>query len=199
MSEEIENKIRLEQARRDAIRSRIDKSDGISGGMNDNEKLQRREKLYGSGDEKKEEKKESSKFAKVAGTLALAKKAKDIMSAPTEIKAMDVSIYGIAFTLALLKDLLDLAFIGSLPAIGTVITFCISMAIGAILLFDGVSGAQRKIARNLTKRFLVLIAGTMVEGILFGLNFFPFEFFTVGIIYWMALVDRKKETRTING
>ncbi|MFA6183884.1 MAG: hypothetical protein WC682_02150 [Parcubacteria group bacterium] len=193
--EEINNKIRLNQVRRETVENKINKADGIRDNMNGSEKFRRREGLYGKENEKKETKKYTGKLAKIAAPLAAARKAKDLVTAPTEFRIMDVFVYGLAMALAFLKDLLDLAFIGSLPAIGTVITFCISIAIGFVLLFDGVTMSKRKVARRLTKKFLILIAGTIVEGVLFGLNFLPFEMLTVGIIYWMSLVDRKSEKR----
>lgn len=193
--EEMQNKIRLSQARRDAVNSRMNKADGIKSNTPRDEKVKIRDANYGKELASKGAKKYSSNFAKIVAPLVIAKKAKDIVTAPTEIQAMDVPIYGIAFSLALLKDILDLAFIGSLPAIGTVVTFCVSIAIGFVLIFDGISVSQRRVARRMTRRFLILIAGTLAEGILFGLNFFPIETITVAIIYWMALVDRKAEAR----
>ncbi len=179
---ELDNKFRLDEARRKALRARMQKADRNSS----------KKSLYGGASEGKETKNRNGGLKGLKNPLAVAKKAKDIATAPIKIQSSDIPIYGVAFMLAGLKDLLDLSFIGSLPVIGTAITFCISIAIGFILLFDGVSGFQRKIARRLTRRYLVLIVGTMIEGFLFGLNFFPFEMFTVVIIYWMSLVDRKK-------
>lgn len=195
--EEIKNKIRLDQVRRAAVRNRIDRADGIRPDMSAEEKAKIRKDKYGGASENKASKAYSGKFAKIVAPLVVAKKAKDIATAPMEIKLTDIPIYGLAVVLALFKDILDFAFIGSLPAIGTVVTFCVSMAIGFILLFDGISSSQRKVARRMTRRFLILIAGTMVEGIFFGLNFFPFEVMTVLIIYWMSLADRKAESRAI--
>lgn len=193
--EEIQNKIRLNEARRAAVEKRLDKADGIRPNMSNDEKLSKRNNLYGKDILGKESKRYDGKFAKAVAPLAIAKKAKDLVTAPTEIQAMDVPIYGLAFALALLKDLLDLAFIGSLPAIGTVITFCVSIAIGFILLFDGITLSQRRMARRMVRRFLVLAAGTLAEGILFGLNFFPIETLVVAIIFWMSLADRKRSAR----
>lgn len=193
--EEVQNKMRLAQARREAVQNRLDKADGIKSGMSGEDKYKKREKLYGKEKEGRSSKEYAGKLGKIIAPLAAAKAAKDIVTAPSSFQVMDIPIYGVALILALLKDLLDLVLVGSLPAIGTVITFCISMAIGFVLLFDGVSSSQRKVARKLAKKFLILIAGTMVEGIFFGLNFLPFEALTVGIIYWISLVERKKEVR----
>ncbi len=179
---ELDNKFRLNEARRNSAKKGMQRADGFAN----------KKKLYGKKEEFGVRKKRADKFKGLKQPMAVAKKAKNIATAPTKIQPSDIPIYGTAFMLAGLKDLLDLSFIGSLPAIGTAITFCISIAIGFVLLFDGVSGFQRKVARRMTRRFLVLIAGTMVEGFLFGLNFLPFEMITVGIIYWMSLSDRKK-------
>ncbi len=181
----MQNKIRLDEARRKALRKRIRKAD----------KNRSKERLYGGKEEAKEARKIARNFSGQGNPVAVAGKAKNMVSAPTRVQASDIPIYGLAFVLAGLKDLLDLSMIGSLPVIGTVITFCVSMAIGFVLLFDGgvsVAGKRRRVARRLTRKFLILIAGTMVEGFLFGLNFLPFEMITVGIIYWMSLADRKK-------
>lgn len=195
--DEMQNKIRLNQARRDAVRNRVDRADGVTKNMSAEKVGKIRDNKYGKEIEKSSAKNKSGRFAKIVAPLVIAKKAKDMVTAPTEIQVMDVPIYGLAFSLALFKDILDIAVIGALPAIGTVITFCISIAIGFILIFDGISVSQRRIARRMTRRFLILIAGTLAEGILFGLNFFPIETMTVAIIYWMSLVDRKAEARAI--
>lgn len=195
--EEMQNKIRLNEARRgDSAEKSLDNSNKVKPSVGDGKKAII--KNNDSSSKNKESNGLRGKFAKIAVPLAAIKKAKDIVTAPTKVQVTDVPIYGIAFALALFKDLLDLAFIGSLPAIGTVITFCISMAIGFVLLFDGVSNYKRKVVRNMMRRWLVLIGGTIAEGVLFGLNFMPIETLVVGIIYWMALVDRKKSVSSNN-
>jgi hypothetical protein len=181
MSEEFNNKIRLNEARRSAVKNRIKKADGSRS----------KESLYGGREEKKTAKNKKNPFKGMKNPIKITKKAKNIATAPTAIMATDIAIYGVAFALAGFKDLLDLAFIGSLPAVGTVVTFCVSIAIGFVLLFDGISSSQRRVARRMTRKFLVLIGGTIIEVILFGLNFLPFEMITVGVIYWMSLADRK--------
>jgi hypothetical protein len=99
--------------------------------------------------------------------------------------------YIIALIAALLKDALDLAFIGSLPGIGTVITICCSILIFFMMLLSG-SGQRRKMARGMIKKGLLLLGGTIVEMIGFGINFFPIETFTVALVYLMELSERKK-------
>lgn len=182
---ELDNKIRLNQVRRDAVREKLEKNDSLDSNKN----------LRKGTKEKGLAKKYSNNLKKITSPVAAAKTAKDLLTTPTEIKVMDVPIYGMALALAGFKDLLDLA-IGVTP-IATVIGFCISMAIGLVLMFDGVSSSRRMVARNLTKKLLILIAGTMVESFLFGLNLFPFEMATVALIYWITLRERKKEKRLI--
>ncbi|MFZ2153963.1 MAG: hypothetical protein WAV16_01915 [Candidatus Moraniibacteriota bacterium] len=196
--EEINNKIRLNQARRAAVQERVDKADGITPNMNVDQRLKRKEKLYGKYGEKSNTKDYAKNFTKIASPVAVMKKGVDMVTAPMQFRVMDVPIYGMALALAGFKDLLDLA-IGIIPGVVTVIGWCISMAIGFILLFDGVGGAQRKVARNLTKKMLVLLAGTIVESLFFGLNYLPFEMFTVAIIYWMSLLERKRAQRIEEG
>ena len=48
-------------------------------------------------------------------------------------------LYGIALSLAILKDILDLAMIGSLPGIGSIITAMISITIGFIMFMQQAS------------------------------------------------------------
>ena len=177
---ELDNKIRLNQVRRDAVREKLNMSDRHGSNKS----------LYGGKKENEGAKKYANKLKKIASPIAAAKAAKDIVTAPMEFRVMDVPIYGMALALAGFKDLLDLA-IGLTP-IATVIGFCISIAIGLILLFDGVSSSKRMV----TKKYLILIAGTMTESFLFGLNLFPFEMATVALIYWITLLERKKEKRS---
>ena len=87
--------------------------------------------------------------------------------------------------IALLKDLLDLVGIGSLPGIGTVVTICFSFLIWMLLfLFDKSSqGARSNI--QLT-RGLVLLGFGLVEAVGFGLNFLPIETTMVIVLYQLA-------------
>ena len=170
---ELENKIRLNQARREAEKKKAEESNKNNSSIGRN-------------------------IIRRIGPMAAFNTAKDAMLAFTAFRITDVFIYGIALILALFKDFLDIAIIGSLPGIGTVITWMISGSIALLLMFDGVSGSKRRIAGGLVKRMLVLIGGTIVEGFLFGLNFFPFEMFTVGLIYFMSLMERKQEKRLNN-
>jgi hypothetical protein len=97
-------------------------------------------------------------------------------------------LFGIALALAMLKDILDFVGLGSLPAIGTVITLCVSLAIGFIMLLTGSRG-MAKMARGMAKRFGVLAGGTAAE-MFFGINFIPIETIVVIIVFYMTLRDR---------
>ena len=91
---------------------------------------------------------------------------------------------------ALLKDISDYVGIGSLPAIGTVITICCSIFIGFMMLLGGSTG-KRRTAQKVMRKFLVLSGGTLIE-LLFGINFLPIETLTILVIYFMFLAERKQ-------
>ena len=107
--------------------------------------------------------------------------------------------YIVALGLALLKDLLDLVLIGSLPGIGSIITFIFSLAIVFLILLAGLlsvvtRGVEIKSMTRIwgvIKRLLVLTGGTGVEE-LFGLNLLPWETGTVILIMWMHGREYKK-------
>lgn len=101
-------------------------------------------------------------------------------------------LFGIALAMAILKDILDLIGVGSLPGIGTVVTLIVSGTIGFIMLITGSSG-KRGVARSFLKRYGTLVAGTFVE-LLFGVDFFPIETAMVIIIYVMTLKERRKSS-----
>lgn len=87
-------------------------------------------------------------------------------------------LYLPAMAVAMFKDLLDFVFIGSLPVIGTVITAGLSFLIFALLFLTG--------SKNQTsRRVIVLGLTTIVEGIFFGINFFPLETAAVFVIYYL--------------
>lgn len=97
-------------------------------------------------------------------------------------KEVTFSTYALAFLAAGLKDLLDLAFIGSLPGIGTAVTLFAAILIFINLaLFPNVTADSR--ATFLLRAGAVLLGGTIAEGFLFGLNFFPGMVGTVFAIY----------------
>lgn len=88
-----------------------------------------------------------------------------------------------AIGLALLKDLLDYVGIGSLPAVGTVITFIFVIAIAMILFLAA--------PKYFTGNMIMLLGGGGVESFLFGLNFLPILTATVLAIYIKMIIKRK--------
>ena len=91
-----------------------------------------------------------------------------------------------ALMVAILKDLLDLVLIGSLPGIGTIVTFTFSLLIFFLLMLSGSSKSY-----STSKKGMILLGGTLTEGILFGLNFLPIETLTVLAIYFGDKRSRK--------
>lgn len=85
--------------------------------------------------------------------------------------------------IALLKDLLDLALVGSLPGLGTVVTALFGFVMWMLMtLFDRSGGkSNNKIARS-----LVLLFASLVEALGFGLNFLPIQTLIVAVLYMMA-------------
>ncbi|HLC95414.1 MAG TPA: hypothetical protein VJH89_02910 [Patescibacteria group bacterium] len=87
--------------------------------------------------------------------------------------------------IALFKDLLDFAGIGSLPAIGTVVTICLTFLIWILLAVFDQSSANTKSNMKTTRGLVVILFG-LVEAIGFGLNFLPIETAMVIVLYWLA-------------
>lgn len=97
-------------------------------------------------------------------------------------------LFGIALSLAILKDVLDFVGIGSFPTVGTAVTLCASFTIGLIMFITGSRGIA-KAARGMIKRLAVLGGGTLVE-MFFGINFLPIETLVVIIVFYMTLRER---------
>lgn len=90
-----------------------------------------------------------------------------------------------AFAVASFKDfILDFSLIGTLPVIGTVVTFFCSLLIFFLLLLTKANGGILEM-RFVLRRLLIVLVGFLIEGFIFGVNFFPFEVATVAIIYFM--------------
>ena len=104
-------------------------------------------------------------------------------------------LFGIALVFAIIKDVLNYVLTALIAAGGIgellIILFTIicSIAIGFIMLLTGSNG-KTKSAKALS-RFLVLLFGSFLETIP-GVDLFPFETFSVIIIVWMTLVERKR-------
>ncbi len=96
-------------------------------------------------------------------------------------------IFGIALSFAILKDIVDLVGLGSLPVIGTLITFFASSIIFFALLLAGGGGKKKRWA----KKYGILIAGTIIEFI-FGIDFLPIETCVVIIVYGLTLMERRE-------
>lgn len=93
------------------------------------------------------------------------------------------TLYGGVAAIALLKDMLDLAMIGSLPGIGTIVTICFTFLIWILLAVFDRSGGSKNLQIT---RGLVLAGVAAVEGLGFGLNFLPIQTFTVIFLYYKA-------------
>jgi len=124
-----------------------------------------------------------AKNASVSGAISLLK----------QFQITDI-FFVFPLMLAMIKDVLDLFLIGSIPAIGTALSICASIAGGLFIYILGAGEASKK-ARGFfsgaMKRYLTLIGGTIIEFV-FGVNFLPVETATMIIIYLMLLSERKQ-------
>jgi hypothetical protein len=93
--------------------------------------------------------------------------------------------------IALFKDLLDLVGVGSLPAIGTIITACLTFLIWILFLIFDKSGGGKKANRAIVRGLIFIFVG-LVEGFIFGLNLLPIETATIVVLYFMARRAYKK-------
>ncbi|MDQ1283819.1 MAG: hypothetical protein QG620_167 [Patescibacteria group bacterium] len=100
-------------------------------------------------------------------------------------------MYGLAIFAAVLKDIIDFTGLGSLPGIGTVITFCISIFIGFMMLLGSFTNGAGRRHQKIIKSWLILLGGTTIE-MLFGLNFLPVETLTVLSVYVLYLAGKKQ-------
>jgi len=101
-------------------------------------------------------------------------------------------LFGIALCFALFKDISDFVGLGSLPVIGTLVTFGVSFIIGMIMFITGSGGKRgnaKRVIKSLAKRYGTLVAGTGVE-MFFGLNFFPIETAMVVVVFYLTLQER---------
>lgn len=145
-------------------------------------------------DDIKQKTHDAKKVGREVGTLVKSATPWGVFSLILQINIFVDWAYGIALFLAILKDLLDLFVIGSLPVIGTVIGFLVSISIGFLMLIANFFEKDRTVFQKTLLRYLALGLGTLIE-FLFGLNFFPFQTLTCVIIYLMALSARKNKSR----
>lgn len=144
------------------------------------------------GDEKRQQLAQNLKEARNAmKNAAHAASPKGALQLMRNVHLLADMPYVAAFGAALLKDLLDFGFIGSLPLIGTVLTICASIFIFMMLLLSGSSGARSK-TKGMLKKMLTLGGGTIVETF-FGINFLPVEVLTVALIYYFELSGRMQQ------
>jgi hypothetical protein len=140
----------------------------------------------------KEEGKES--ILKNKNPQNVAKSALKAVSAFSSAKPHDM-VYFFAMMAAVLKDILDFIAITGIGYLFVLaFTFIISIFIFFMMLlgsfFDGSSGMKKQ---KHIKNYLVLLGGTTTE-MIFGLNFLPITTFTVFLIYFMILKNRKENS-----
>jgi Flp pilus assembly protein TadB len=102
--------------------------------------------------------------------------------AEEEMSTVSLSAYAPALIIAGFKDLLDLVGVGSLPAIGTLVTFLVGILI-LFTLYLGKNVSSRPKGVFLIQTAPLFFGGVLVEGLLFGLNFLPFTVALVVAIY----------------
>jgi hypothetical protein len=100
----------------------------------------------------------------------------------------DIPIF-MAFLAAILKDVSDFAFIGSLPGLGSVISICCAIFIAMMVFLVG-AGEKKKITGKWMKKLLTQVGGMILE-LIPAINFIPVETITVGVVYFLILSDRK--------
>jgi hypothetical protein len=105
-------------------------------------------------------------------------------------------MYFLALLAAVFKDILDLIeFAGITYIIVIVLTICISIFIGMMMLLGSFSHGQGRAQQKIIRSWLTLLAGTTVE-MLFGINILPIETMTVLIIWGFVLSARKQAKKT---
>ncbi|HAI73959.1 MAG TPA: hypothetical protein DCS28_03775 [Candidatus Moranbacteria bacterium] len=110
------------------------------------------------------------------------------------IEIIDI-FFIVAIMTAVLKDVLDFLAVGSIPVIGTALTFMASITIIAAMFICGSRSSSKskgkKITEKIAKKWGTLAGGTIFE-MLFGLNFIPVETITAFVIYIFILQERKE-------
>lgn len=105
-------------------------------------------------------------------------------------------MYFLALIAAVLKDILDLIeFAGITYIVVIVVTFCISIFIGMMMILGSVMNGQGRVQQKIIRSWLTLLAGTTVE-MLFGINILPIETMTVLIIWGFALSARRTASKS---
>lgn len=190
---------RIENQRKEKLENaRSSKSHGFSEGVNALE-----EELSDRYKERIEDFREKLHDAKRLGSQAktLVKSATPwgFFSLLSEINILTDWTYFAALIAALFKDILDFIGVGSLPAIGTVVTFCASIFIMFMLILGNTMHKEhdRTIFQSyILKRWGVLLVVTIIE-LFFGANFLPIETIGVLLIWSFALAERKSRKNVV--
>lgn len=119
-----------------------------------------------------------------AQVLLAAQEEAERQTAEQEAEKPTLMPYMPAFSVGALKDTLDLLAIGSVPVLGTFITLICSILIFFLTIFAKKNGSIEDMG-FIIRRLLIVLVGFLVEGFVFGVNFFPFEIATVAVIYFM--------------
>lgn len=115
-----------------------------------------------------------------------------------EQEKVEIGPYLPAGAVGVLKDLLDFILLGSLPVVGTVVTFFASVIIFILTIFAKKNSSVEDMG-FIIKRLLIVLVGFVVEGFVFGVNFFPFETVTVLVIYLMDKYLSQKQVKVLKG
>ncbi|HPN96374.1 MAG TPA: hypothetical protein PLK35_01270 [Candidatus Moranbacteria bacterium] len=104
-------------------------------------------------------------------------------------------MYILALMAAILKDILDpLSLTGVLYVVLIIITFCVSIFIGLMMLLGSISSGYGRFQQKIIKSYLILFGATVVE-LLPGVSLIPIETVSVLIIWGMLLASRKQNER----
>lgn len=96
---------------------------------------------------------------------------------------IELIAYGPALIVAVFKDILDFIGVGSLPVVGTVVTFMVIIAILMIFFFRAPRLSSSPKSVFLFRTAPLLLGGTIAEGFLFGLNLLPLTTAIVMSVY----------------
>ncbi len=108
-------------------------------------------------------------------------------SAAAPQRSVQLISYAGPLIIAGFKDLLDLVLVGSLPGVGTVLTFCLYLLIFMLFVLSEHATARPKLA-FLIQAGGMLFFGTAVEGLAVGLNFLPIG---LGLILGIYLREKR--------
>lgn len=135
-----------------------------------------------------------------------AKKAKktitDIINTESLLKYIHPFIdwlFGVAISLAILKDTLDIPDTALIPVLGIgeiitiILTFFISIIIFVIIIITGSAGRAR-VAKNTIKKLIAIISTGLIE-IIPAIDLLPMETILVIATFWMTLKERQRDAQ----